>query len=97
MEDIFHAAQELRLPLSPIPDMSQILDLTQHKSRGYFVEIDHPRAGKLSYPGALFKLSETPWRAGRAPLLGEHNEEIYCSGLGYNKELLVNLEEEGII
>lgn len=97
MEDVFHAAQEIRLPLSPIPDMSQIMDLAQHKARGYFVEIDHPRAGKLSYPGALFKLSETPWRAGRAPLLGEHNEEVYCEYLGYKKEHVATLRKEGII
>ena len=97
MEEVFQSAQELRLPLSPIPDMSQIIDLAQHKARGYFIDIDHPRAGKLTYPGALFKLSETPCRAGRAPLLGEHNEEVYFGRLGYNKEDLVSLREEGII
>lgn len=97
MEEVFHAAQELRLPLTPVPNMEQIVDLPQHKSRGYFVEIDHPMTGKLTYPGAPFKLSETPWRAGRAPLLGEHNREIYCSRLGYSEEDLVRLRENGII
>ncbi|MBM3156508.1 MAG: CoA transferase [Chloroflexi bacterium] len=97
VEEVFHAAQELRLPLTPAPDMSQIIDMPQHKTRGYFVDIDHPMAGKLTYPGALFKLSETPWRAGRAPLLGEHNKEIYCDRLGYSKRDLVSLREQGVI
>lgn len=97
MEEVSHAAQELRLPWTPVPDMSQIMDMAQHKARGYFVDIDHPVAGKLTYPGALFKLSETPWRAGRAPLLGEHNQEIYCGRLSYSKEHLVSLREQGII
>jgi crotonobetainyl-CoA:carnitine CoA-transferase CaiB-like acyl-CoA transferase len=97
VEEVFHAAQELRLPLTPAPDMSQIIDMPQHKARGYFVDIEHPVAGKLTYPGALFKLSETPWRPGRAPLLGEHNQEIYCERLGYSKRDLVSLSEKGVI
>ena len=97
MEEAFYAAQELRLPLTSLLDVSQIIDMPQHKARGYFVDIEHPMAGRLTYPGALFNLSETPWRAGRAPLLGEHNQEVYCGRLGYSKEHLVNLREQGII
>jgi len=97
MEEVFHAAQDLRLPLTPVPDMSQIIDTPQHKARGYFVSIDHPVVGELTYPGALFRLSETPWRAGRAPLLGEHNQDVYCDRLGYGNEHLVSLREQGTI
>jgi crotonobetainyl-CoA:carnitine CoA-transferase CaiB-like acyl-CoA transferase len=97
MEEVFHAAQELRLPLTVVPNPQQIFDMPQHKARGYFADIDHPVAGKITYPGAPFRLSETPWQAGRAPLLGEHNEEIYCGGLGYSKERLTKLREEGVI
>ena len=97
MEDVFHAAQELRLPLTLVPNTEQILDMPQHKARGYFVDIDHPVVGKLTYPGAPFKLGETPWQARRAPLLGEHNEEIYCGRLGYSEKQLAKLREEGVI
>ena len=97
MDDVFHAAQELRLPLTIVPNPEQLLDTPQHKERKYFVKIDHPETGKLTYPGAPFRLSETPWYAGRAPLLGEHNREIYCDRLGYSKDDLVKLKEEGVI
>jgi crotonobetainyl-CoA:carnitine CoA-transferase CaiB-like acyl-CoA transferase len=97
MEDVFHAAQELRLPLTIVPNPEQLLNTPQHKAREYFVQIEHPETGVLTYPGAPFKLSETPWRAGRAPLLGEHNEEIYGKQLGYSKEDLVKLKEGGVI
>ena len=97
MEDVFHAAQELRLPLTIVPNMEQVLDMTQHKAREYFAKIDHPVTGTLTYPGAPFKLSETPWQAGHAPLLGGHNQEIYCGRLGYSKEALIKLKEEGVI
>jgi len=97
MEEVFHAAQELRLPLTPVPDMAQIADLPQHRARGYFVEIDHPVAGRLTYPGAMFGLDETPWRAGRAPLLGEHNHEVYVDRLGYTNDDLATLRHDGVI
>jgi crotonobetainyl-CoA:carnitine CoA-transferase CaiB-like acyl-CoA transferase len=97
MEEVFHAAQELRLPLTMVPNPEQLFEMPQHIERDYFTDIDHPSAGKLTYPGAPFRLSETPWHAGRAPLLGEHNEEIYCGRLGYTKERLMELEGEGVI
>jgi crotonobetainyl-CoA:carnitine CoA-transferase CaiB-like acyl-CoA transferase len=97
MEEVFHAAQELRMPLTVVPNMQQIFDLPQHNAREYFVDIDHPAVGKLTYPGAPFKLAATPWQAGRAPLLGEHNEDIYCGRLGYSVEQLGELKQEGVI
>jgi crotonobetainyl-CoA:carnitine CoA-transferase CaiB-like acyl-CoA transferase len=69
----------------------------QYKARGFFQEIDHPLAGRLTYPGAPFRMSETPHQAGRAPLLGEHSEEIYCQRLGFDKSDLVTLRENGVI
>jgi crotonobetainyl-CoA:carnitine CoA-transferase CaiB-like acyl-CoA transferase len=37
-------------------------------------------------------MPETPWRAERAaPLLGEHNEQIYCGRLGYSREQLTRM------
>jgi hypothetical protein len=45
------------------------------------VEIDHPYTGPLKYPGAQFKMSETPYRAGRAPLLGEHTDSVLIEKL----------------
>jgi crotonobetainyl-CoA:carnitine CoA-transferase CaiB-like acyl-CoA transferase len=97
MEKVFHAAQELRLPLTMVPNPQQLFEMPQHLERGYFSEIEHPAAGMLTYPGAPFRLSETPWNGGRAPLLGEHNEQIYCEHLGYGKEYVEGLKKEGVI
>jgi crotonobetainyl-CoA:carnitine CoA-transferase CaiB-like acyl-CoA transferase len=42
-------------------------------------------------------VSQLPWRIRRpAPLLSQHNEEVY-SRLGYSREDLVKLRERGII
>jgi CoA:oxalate CoA-transferase len=62
------------------------------------VEKDHAKTGVLKYPGAPYKLSQSPWQLKRAaPLLGEHNEEIYCGRLGYPREELARLRRGGII
>jgi formyl-CoA transferase len=42
--------------------------------------------------------SETPWRISRrAPLIGEHNREVYEKELGLSKEELTDLRAKGII
>jgi len=97
MEDVFHAAQELRMPLTMVPNPQQMFETPQHKERAYFADVEHPAAGTLTYPGAPFKLDRTPWRAGRAPLLGEHNEDICRRWLGYGEDRLAELQEQGMI
>ena len=55
-------------------------------------------AGKLCpIIGAPYRLSETPWRSGRAPLLGKHNEAIYCDELGFKPAELAELRAKGIV
>jgi crotonobetainyl-CoA:carnitine CoA-transferase CaiB-like acyl-CoA transferase len=97
MEEVFHAAQELRMPLTMVPNPEQVFEMPQHKEREYFADIEHPVAGKLTYPGAPFKLSGTPWSASRAPLLGEHNEDVYCGRLGLGREELEELRVMGVV
>ena len=66
--------------------------------RKFFATVENVEAGALKYAGAPYKFSKTPWALNRpAPLLGEHNEEIYCGRLGYSKEDLVMLHRAGVI
>jgi len=95
--EIFSSAQEWRIPFAMVLGIDELMEDPQYKARGFFQEMDHPVAGRLTYPGAPFRMSETPWREGRAPLLGEHNEEIYCERLGFSKGDLARLRENGVI
>ena len=94
--EVTKEAQELRLAFTPVLAPGELLEDEQLKAREIFVEADHPAMGKVRYPGAPAKLSETSWQKGRAPLLGEHNGEVYGQ-LGYTEEGLVRLKEEGVI
>jgi crotonobetainyl-CoA:carnitine CoA-transferase CaiB-like acyl-CoA transferase len=97
-DDIFHEGQSWRIPVALVPTTSEVMEFAQHKERGFFVEVDHPATGRVTYPGAPFKMSESPQQISRhAPLLGEHNEEVYCQQLGYSRSDLVRLSEMGVI
>lgn len=96
--EIFEICQEVRVPCSPLLGPDELLDDPQLKAREFFVEADHPQAGRLTYPGAPFRMTQTPLRVrSPAPLLGQHNTEIFSGGLGYSKEDLVLLRSTGTI
>ncbi|MEW6298069.1 MAG: CoA transferase, partial [Thermodesulfobacteriota bacterium] len=78
--ELFHAGQERRLCFAPVLTMAQLATQEQLHSRGFFVEVTHPRAGTLTHLGAPYRLHEPWWRIRRpAPLLGEHNDEVKAS------------------
>ena len=71
----------------------------QLAAREFWVRVEHSELGTaLDYPGAPFRLSETPWRvARRAPLIGEHNQEVYARELGFSRDKISQLQEDHII
>ncbi len=95
--EIYHQGQELGCPIAPVRSIDEVVNDPQLKGRDFFVEVDHPEAGKTVFPRGPYVFSETPWQGNPAPLLGQHNEEIYCQKLGYTKEDMVRLRESGII
>jgi len=98
MKEIDDLAISFQVPCSPVRSVKDLVNDEQLAFRDYWIELDHPEAGKLKYPGAPYKLSATPWKAGRAaPLLGEHNEKVYCQMLGYSRQDLVRMRQGGIL
>jgi len=96
--ELFQTGVEWRLPYGLVPTTQEIVDSPQHADRGFFENVKHPVIGEVTMPGAPFKMSETPWQLkNSAPLLGEHNEDIYCGYLGYSKEELGKFKDQGII
>ena len=97
--DIFKAGQESGLGFSFVATMKDILEMEQLLERDYFVEIDHPVAGKLRYPGApiMPEKGVDAWVFGRAPLLGEQTHHVLESWLGYSGARVSELSEQGVI
>lgn len=97
-DEIFHRAQALSCPIGAVYTPEDLLSWEQLKAREFFVEAEHPEMGKVKFPSAPYRYSETPWRVARpAPLLGQHNEEIYCERLGYPRQELARMRGAGII
>ena len=95
--EIFHLLQGMHVPSGYLTTADELLGLDQLKEREAFVHLEHPGAGALQFPAAPFKMSVTPFRSGRAPMLGEHNREIYLARLGLGEDEFAGLTGEGII
>jgi len=83
--DIFYAAHQRRFIYGVIQSPEEVLADPQFQARGYFVKIEHPVVGTVTYPGPPFLMSGTPWRArSPAPTLGQHNQEVLGGLLNYS-------------
>ncbi|MEK7682268.1 MAG: CoA transferase [Chloroflexota bacterium] len=97
-EEIVTECQGARVPCAPVSQPRDLLSSRHLKERGFFIEVDHPRTGKVAYPGAPAALSEGGWSIRRpAPLLGQHNEDILVGRLGYARDDLLKLKAAGVI
>ena len=76
--EIARLGQEQRVPCFPVNTVLDLLNDEHLAHREFFIEIEHPVAGVLKYPGTAYKFSncDLPLTARPAPLLGEHNGSI---------------------
>ena len=95
-EWLYREGQAHGVPIAPYLTPGEVFESPQQRERGFFVEIPHPEAGSHDYAGLPFRMSETPPTLQRAPLLGEHNAEVY-RGLGYSAEELTALARAEVI
>jgi len=74
--EVVRMAQEMRLPFTEVFTPEEIVNDDHLNERNFFVEVDHPLAGTVKQPGAPGMMTGTPWETKRAPLLGEHQDEV---------------------
>jgi crotonobetainyl-CoA:carnitine CoA-transferase CaiB-like acyl-CoA transferase len=97
-EELYEEGQKRRIAVTPINTAGEFIEMEQTKSRGLFVDMEHPVVGKYKQFGVVPRLMETPGAIYRpAPLLGEHNKEVFMGDLGMNNDDLVALRAEGVI
>jgi crotonobetainyl-CoA:carnitine CoA-transferase CaiB-like acyl-CoA transferase len=97
-DDIHHRGAKMGIPMGPINSVKDVLDDEQYQARGYFVEVEHPVVGKHKYAGWPYKMTASPPQISRpAPLLGQHNREVYCTVLGYSSEEFQHLRQAGVV
>lgn len=98
-DEVFKKAAERNLALEVVSSCGDIMKHPQLEAREYWQKVEHDDLGvTLTYPGPIFQASETVNKIRhRAPLVGEHNIEIYEKEMGFSKEELIALKEAEII
>lgn len=97
-DEVAVKAGQVRYPLAPVFTTKELINDRHYRERRTFIDIEHPSAGKLTYPGAPFKMSEGGYAVRMpAPLLGQHNKDVYCGLLGYSEQDLSLLRRSGVI
>ena len=95
-EWLYREGQAHGVPIAPYLTPKEVFDSPQQRERGFYQEVEHPSAGRYDYAGLPFRMSETLPTLRRAPLLGEHNAEVY-GALGYSPEELTALARAEVI
>jgi len=98
VEEVVELLAKTGVPVAPVLDLDQVKANEHAKAREMFVNVDHPTLGEVSLPGFPIKFSETKGDITMpAPLLGQHNEEVYSELLGLSKERLEELRRDGVV
>jgi benzylsuccinate CoA-transferase BbsE subunit len=99
LDEAWRGGQEVGFPWGAVRSLDDILDDPHLHDRGFFIEVEHAELGqRFIYPGAAAIYSDSPWRLSRrAPLIGEHNEEVLCGELGLPRAELTVFAEAGIL
>jgi crotonobetainyl-CoA:carnitine CoA-transferase CaiB-like acyl-CoA transferase len=86
--DIARWGQDQRIPCFPANTVEELLSDEHLAARRFFVEIDHPATGPLTYPGVPYTFSRTPLplKVRPAPLLGEHNDMFLRQSVPWSRE-----------
>jgi len=91
--DFMAILNDLEVPCGPIMSTEDLFNDEHVKGRQMMVELDHPQRGKWWNVGMPIKLSDSPARIERSPLLGEHTDEILRDVLGYDEARIAALRK----
>lgn len=98
MDEVRRILDEAAVPVGPIYGINDIVNDEHYQARDMLKEIVLPDGVKMTVPGIVPKLSETPgdieWNG---PILGAHNEEIYKDFIDLSEEEFKRLKEKGVI
>lgn len=98
MDEVRRILDEASVPVGPIYGINDIVNDEHYQARDMLKEIVLPDGVKMTVPGIVPKLSETPgdieWNG---PILGAHNEEIYKDFIDLSEEEFKRLKEKGVI
>jgi crotonobetainyl-CoA:carnitine CoA-transferase CaiB-like acyl-CoA transferase len=91
-------AKKWRALITPIYTMKDVRAHPQLEARNTWQKVEHDElCASITYPCSFASLNEKVSEIRRAPLIGEHNKEIYEDELGFSKEEINTFKQAGII
>ena len=98
-EEVIAAADKIPIPFGICYKQTEVAHDPQVQAREMLTWVPDPGGnGDVLVTSPPLRISETPLKIERSfPAVGQHNEEIYCGLLGYSREDLDKLEEDGVI
>jgi benzylsuccinate CoA-transferase BbsF subunit len=96
--EVMEILQKAGVAAIPVMSSQEIFNDPHLIERSFIQEVDHPEIGKRLVFGTPWHINDgTPLVAKRGPLLGEHNDYIFCDLLGLSPEKVSRLKEEKVI
>jgi benzylsuccinate CoA-transferase BbsE subunit len=97
-QELYREAQERGIALSPVNDLAAVREDPQLVSRDFFVDVDDPELGTVTFPGLPYRMNGTVLRGPRAaPRRGADNIGVYTTYVGLNREQLEGLTARGVL
>ncbi len=94
---VMKAFAERGIVCGAVLDTAEVLADPHLRERETIFDLDHPTRGRFSVIGCPVRLSDSPLLARRAPLKGEHTEEVLRSLAGYTAEEIRQLKDKQVI
>jgi formyl-CoA transferase len=85
------------IPCGAVLDSGEVMTDPSLVQRGMIVDLEHPTRGRYPMPGNPVRMSDSPTEVTRAPLLGEHNAEVFGRWLGCSVDELTALQKKKVI
>jgi crotonobetainyl-CoA:carnitine CoA-transferase CaiB-like acyl-CoA transferase len=97
-KELFEGALKYGVQVYPVSTPADMIENPQLAARKFWEKVEHPGLGTITYPGAFANASEARPEISRpAPMIGEHNRDIYEKDLNITAEQMLTLKQSGVI
>lgn len=97
--ELYEGALKRGIMFCPVNTAKGITEDPQLEARGFWQQVEHQELGTaIKYPGSFVRASTAGSEIRRrAPLIGEHNTDIYCQELGFSEAEITSLKQANVI